>query len=166
MRSNSPIASTQEVIWTYMFSVFLRVLEYYQGIMFLTTNRIGSFDDAFKSRIHLAIKYPALSPASRKSLWRMFLRKASPGSSLEWLNSELLERITNEDLNGRQIKNIARTAATLAAAEKSAIRFAHIETALKAMQAFDSDLTADVTEPQAENAGCICGNGLKRRRIE
>ena len=134
--------------------------------MFLTTNRIGSFDDAFKSRIHLAIKYPALSPTSRKSLWDVFLRKASPGSSLEWLDSECLERIANEDLNGRQIKNVARTAATLAAGEGSALRFAHIETALKAIQAFDSNLAADVTERQAESAGCTCGNALKRRRID
>ncbi len=149
-----------------MLSVFLRILEYYQGIMFLTTNRIGSFDDAFKSRIHLAVMYPALSPTSRKSLWEMFLRKASPGSSLKWLNPESLERIANEDLNGRQIKNIARTAATLAAGEGSAMRFAHIEIVLKAMQAFDSNLAANVRRPQAENAGCTCGNVSKRRRIE
>ena len=96
----------------------------------------------------------------------MFLRKACPGSSLEWLNPEFLERIANADLNGRQIKNIARTAATLAAAEDSAVRSAHIETALNAMQAFDLDLTADVTKSQAENAGCTCGDRLKRRRIE
>ena len=134
--------------------------------MFLTTNRIGSFDDAFKSRIHLAVMFPALSLASRKSLWEMFLRKASPGSSLEWLNPGSLERIANEDLNGRQIKNIARTAATLAAGEGSALTLAHIETALKATQAFDSNFTADVTEHQAESAGCTCGNALKRRRID
>ena len=149
-----------------MLSVFLRILEYYQGIMFLTTNRIGSFDDAFKSRIHLAVMYPALSLTSRKNLWDMFLRKASPGSSLEWLNPESLERIANEDLNGRQIKNTARTAATLAAAEGSALRFAHIETALKATQAFEPTLAADAAKPQAEGAGCTCGNGLKRRRID
>ena len=134
--------------------------------MFLTTNRIGSFDDAFKSRIHLAIMYPALPLTSRKSLWDMFLRKASPGSSLEWLNPESLERIANEDLNGRQIKNIARTAATLAAGEGSALSFAHIETALKATQAFDSDLAADVAKRQAESAGGTSGNVLKRRRID
>ncbi len=149
-----------------MLSVFLRILEYYQGIMFLTTNRIGLFDDAFKSRIHLAVMYPALSPTSRKSLWEMFLRKAAPGSSLEWLTPECLERIANEDLNGRQIKNIARTAATLAAGEGSALRFAHIETALKAIQAFDSNLAADVAKRQAESDGGTSGNALKRRRID
>ena len=148
-----------------MLLVFLRILEYYQGIMFLTTNRIDSVDDAFKSRIHLAVMYPALSVTSRKSLWEIFLRKASPGSSLQWLKPETLERLANEDLNGRQIKNIARISATLAASEGSALRFAHIETALKALQAFDSKFAASVTEHQAENSGCTCGNVLKRRRI-
>ena len=41
-------------------SVFLRVLEYYDGILILTTNRIGTFDEAFKSRIQLALHYPPL----------------------------------------------------------------------------------------------------------
>ena len=42
-------------------SVFLRVLEYYEGILILTSNRIGTFDEAFKSRVQLAIHYPLLS---------------------------------------------------------------------------------------------------------
>lgn len=42
-------------------SVFLRVLEYYSGILFLTTNRIGTFDPAFRSRIHMSLFYPRLS---------------------------------------------------------------------------------------------------------
>ena len=32
-------------------SVFLRILEYYDGILILTSNRVGTFDEAFKSRI-------------------------------------------------------------------------------------------------------------------
>jgi hypothetical protein len=41
-------------------SVFPRVLEYYEGILFLTTNRVGVFDETFKSRIHLPLYYPLL----------------------------------------------------------------------------------------------------------
>ena len=32
-------------------SVFLRVLEYYEGILILTSNRVGIFDEAFMSRV-------------------------------------------------------------------------------------------------------------------
>ncbi|KAI0451497.1 hypothetical protein F5B21DRAFT_516664 [Xylaria acuta] len=42
-------------------SVFLRILEYYSGILFLTTNRVGAIDDAFRSRLHLTLYYPKLT---------------------------------------------------------------------------------------------------------
>ncbi|KAF2035608.1 P-loop containing nucleoside triphosphate hydrolase protein [Setomelanomma holmii] len=50
-------------------SVFLRVLEYYNGILILTTNRIGTFDEAFKSRVQLALHYPPLSEKGRYEVW-------------------------------------------------------------------------------------------------
>ena len=53
--------------------VFLRVLEYYAGILFLTTNRVGTFDEAFKSRIHMSLWYPTLSHKSTKRIWKMNL---------------------------------------------------------------------------------------------
>ncbi|EQL36111.1 hypothetical protein BDFG_02363 [Blastomyces dermatitidis ATCC 26199] len=42
-------------------TIFLRKLEYFQGIFFLTINRETEFDEAILSRIHLKIKYPNLS---------------------------------------------------------------------------------------------------------
>ncbi|KAI9653671.1 MAG: hypothetical protein M1831_005699 [Alyxoria varia] len=54
-------------------AVFLRALEYYQGIMFLTTNRVRDFDPAFQSRIHISLEYPDLNADSRRSVWASFL---------------------------------------------------------------------------------------------
>ena len=54
-------------------SVFLRVLEYYDGILILTTNRVGTFDEAFKSRIRLAIPYSNLNEDQRVEIWRNFI---------------------------------------------------------------------------------------------
>lgn len=55
-------------------SVFLRMLEYYKGILFLTTNRIGTFDEAFKSRIHISLfcKHFILSPIQFLLSWVYF----------------------------------------------------------------------------------------------
>lgn len=39
-----------------MVGVFLRLLEYHQGILFLTTNRVSTFDDAFNSRISVKME--------------------------------------------------------------------------------------------------------------
>lgn len=56
-------------------SIFLRVLEYYEGIMFLTTNRVQAFDAAFQSRIHISIDYPELDAKSRRQVWVTFLKQ-------------------------------------------------------------------------------------------
>lgn len=56
-------------------SIFLRVLEYYEGIMFLTTNRVQTFDAAFQSRIHISLEYPELDKAARKAIWQNFLER-------------------------------------------------------------------------------------------
>ncbi|KAJ6576122.1 hypothetical protein DFH09DRAFT_1453903 [Mycena vulgaris] len=44
---------TADVERNAMVAVFLRQLEYFQGILFMTTNRVKQFDAAFQSRIHL-----------------------------------------------------------------------------------------------------------------
>jgi SpoVK/Ycf46/Vps4 family AAA+-type ATPase len=64
-------------------SIFLRMLEYYSGIFFLTTNRIKDIDDAFHSRIHVTVNYPDLSQGSRRCIWEAFLGKDSNVSSDE-----------------------------------------------------------------------------------
>lgn len=55
--------------------VFLRCLEYYRGIMFLTSNRVGTFDDAFISRIHVVIYYEDLGQEQRAKIWKQFFDK-------------------------------------------------------------------------------------------
>ncbi|KAI0025412.1 hypothetical protein F4780DRAFT_328796 [Xylariomycetidae sp. FL0641] len=56
-------------------SVFLRVLEYYNGLLFLTTNRVGSIDEAFKSRIHMSLYYPPLDKAQTRDVFRLNIAK-------------------------------------------------------------------------------------------
>ncbi|KAH6664637.1 hypothetical protein B0J14DRAFT_493413 [Halenospora varia] len=56
-------------------AVFLRKLEYYSGIMLLTTNRVTEFDDAVQSRIHIGIAYSPLGFDTRLSIWKSFLKK-------------------------------------------------------------------------------------------
>ncbi|KAF6823251.1 AAA family [Colletotrichum musicola] len=56
-------------------SVFLRTLEYYGGILFLTTNRVGIIDEAFKSRIHISLYYEPLSRSQTIEIFRVNIRK-------------------------------------------------------------------------------------------
>ncbi|KAI0438386.1 hypothetical protein F4803DRAFT_101354 [Xylaria telfairii] len=56
-------------------SVFLRVLEYYNGLLFLTTNRVGTIDEAFKSRIHMSLYYPPLDKTQTRDIFRLNIVK-------------------------------------------------------------------------------------------
>jgi AAA+ superfamily predicted ATPase len=54
-----------DVLRNAMVGVFLRKLEYHQGVLFLTTNRVKAFDPAFNSRINVAIRYHDLTKDAR-----------------------------------------------------------------------------------------------------
>lgn len=58
-----------------LLSIFLRVLEYYEGNMILTTNRVQTFDEAFQSRIMISIQYKELTADSRRTIWSNFLKQ-------------------------------------------------------------------------------------------
>jgi hypothetical protein len=100
--------STSDLERNKLVSIFLRVLEYYEGILFLTTNRISNIDDAFHSRIHVSMQYPPLTAASRRHIWHTFMSKTSG------LSDEQLDTLAQVELNGRQIKNVLKTAQMLA----------------------------------------------------
>ncbi|KAL9106860.1 MAG: hypothetical protein Q9227_008193 [Pyrenula ochraceoflavens] len=110
-----------------MVSIFLRVLEYYEGILFLTTNRIKNIDDAFHSRIHVAMRYPDLTVEGRRKIWAKFAEEA--GSSLSEGN---LDELSKEELNGRQIKNVLKTAGMLAMRwdENGKVSMDHVRTVM------------------------------------
>ncbi|KAI2463776.1 hypothetical protein F4781DRAFT_415455 [Annulohypoxylon bovei var. microspora] len=107
-------------------AVFLRVLEYYAGILFLTTNRIGDFDEAFSSRIHISLHYPALDYNSTLEIfelnWRLIkARFAHRGKTLDIDTTKITGFIAeywhsqqNARWNGRQIRNACHTALALA----------------------------------------------------
>lgn len=86
--------------------------EYYSGVLFLTTNRIANIDPAFHSRIHVTINYASLSVESRRHIWQTFL---GPDSRLP---AEDVDRLSRVDLNGRQIKNVLKTARMLARSQE------------------------------------------------
>ncbi|KAI1387952.1 P-loop containing nucleoside triphosphate hydrolase protein [Hypoxylon trugodes] len=101
-------------------SVFLRVLEYYQGIMFLTTNQIAQFDVAIPSRIHIAIPYETLVPAQMEKIFRGFLEPLVNNNlvdNFDGIMEYLKEHVYYLKFDGRQIRNIVTTALGLARAE-------------------------------------------------
>jgi SpoVK/Ycf46/Vps4 family AAA+-type ATPase len=110
-------------------SVFLRLVEYYEGIMFLTTNRIQAIDPAFESRIDVALSYPALTTQLRKQVWFNFLTRL-PGGTSE-LDDADMEELAEADLNGRQIRSAVKTAQMLAGRKGERVCMDHVKKVLK-----------------------------------
>jgi SpoVK/Ycf46/Vps4 family AAA+-type ATPase len=131
-------------------SVLLRVLEYYSGILILTTNRINQFDIAVQSRVNLGIKYNNLTMVQKQCIFSQFIDsipedmiddkegivrwfKEDP-DAIEWL----------EPLNGRQVRNVLFSAGNLAQKDGEMLRVDHIQTMAKHTARFQGDLKAVV----------------------
>lgn len=110
-----------------MVSIFLRTLEYYEGILFMTTNRCDNIDPAFDSRIHVSLRYPDLSNESRRQIWMNFLASSAHANGL---TDEDLDELSTIELNGRQIKNVLKTAQLLALRRNKTLDRKFVETVL------------------------------------
>ncbi|ELR07645.1 hypothetical protein GMDG_08500 [Pseudogymnoascus destructans 20631-21] len=120
-------------------SVFLRKLEYYKGIMLLTTNRVRDFDEAVQSRIHVGIKYSPLGVNTRKVIWRSFLEKAKTETGDAVYSDKQLNVLAKHSLNGRQIKNAVRSAHAIASSDGTHLCYSHLETILEVGKEFEND---------------------------
>ncbi|KAL6791559.1 P-loop containing nucleoside triphosphate hydrolase protein [Trichoderma sp. SZMC 28012] len=107
-------------------AVFLRVLEYYAGVLFLTTNRIGDFDEAFASRVHISLHYPQLDLESTVKVFELNLdlisRRFKEKNRDIVIERDKIVNFAEESWqkqkkmrwNGRQIRNACQTALALA----------------------------------------------------
>ena len=131
-----------DIVRNAMVCVMLRLLEYYQGILFLTTNRVDSLDPAFQSRVQCALRYEPLDVGARARVWESCLARAPGGARADVIISELAAL----ELNGRQVKNVVQLAAALTldeggGVEEGGVGMAH----LRAMVALTGSFTADST---------------------
>ncbi|KAK5659704.1 hypothetical protein OQA88_915 [Cercophora sp. LCS_1] len=119
--------------------IFLRVLEYYAGILFLTTNRVGDFDEAFTSRIHISLYYPQLDAQSTKAIFELNLNmiqrrfdqrrreiKIERGKILDFAWDYFANR-ADRKWNGRQIRNACQTALALAESHAQGGKYERVE---------------------------------------
>ncbi|KAF2455506.1 hypothetical protein BDY21DRAFT_66848 [Lineolata rhizophorae] len=111
-------------------SIFLRRIEYFQGVLIMTTNRKQAIDAAFQSRIHFQVHYPDLDETSRAAVWTNFLSAPQPLPSTASHTSSAapataafspgdIAELAKIPLNGRQIKNAVACAMSIAREEKA-----------------------------------------------
>ncbi|KAA8611698.1 aaa family atpase [Pyrenophora tritici-repentis] len=145
-------------------SVFLRLTEYYQGILFLTTNRVETFDEAFQSRIHMGIRYDNLPAKARKKIWQHHVGKVEKMSreaeaeadkkggttkkeekdkdekEVKPFTDADFDELSKRNMNGRQIKNTVKTSQSIALAEKSVFSMEYVKRVLDVAEAFEDDM--------------------------
>jgi SpoVK/Ycf46/Vps4 family AAA+-type ATPase len=95
--------SSHEITRNGLISIFLRKLEYCEGIMFLTTNRMSEFDEAILTRVHLMLRFDELDIKSRRSIWNTFLNRANTPKGPADIKPSKLNRLVEVKLNGRQV---------------------------------------------------------------
>ena len=122
-------------------------IRYFRGILFLTTNRVRTFDEAFQSRIHISLRYHDLDSAAKRQIWIAFINKVHASAGLEALEnaglSEVeLKELAEKKVNGRQIKNVVRTATAVAEDQNEALGYKHLIQVLDILDQFEVDWNA------------------------
>ena len=100
------------------------MLEFYTGVIFLTTNRVGVLDDAIKSRITWTAYYPPLDAQQTQKIWKINLRLLQERKKRLQVDKKGILKFAREHFrsgvakdstwNGRQIQNAFKVATALA----------------------------------------------------
>ncbi|KAI1121250.1 hypothetical protein F5Y10DRAFT_272285 [Nemania abortiva] len=115
-------------------AVFLRLLKYYPGVLFLTTNRVSDLDQAVASHIHASLYYPKLGLRETFKVFNLnirLLKERFRGRPYDFIPEVMKigafaqtywKENPSDRWNGRQIGNVCTLALSLAefeAREKS-----------------------------------------------
>lgn len=100
--------------------VFLRVLEYYRGILFMTSNRATVIDDAIVSRFTAHVRYFNPEPAEAKKIWK--IQSTQQQINLDPnLTEELLKEFPK--ISGRNIRNLLKLTRMVMVKKKCQVSF-------------------------------------------
>ena len=154
-------------------SIFLRQLEYFRGIIFLTSNLPHKIDEAFRSRCRLHIPYPTLEPSSRREVWRINFRSKNliPGeddlnimitetedASKVMLSTEDWNELIDWKLSGREIHNVVENVVLWCTSTSRDVSLGELEQTIQLTVPYarkESDLSRSLlesahTEPESE----------------
>ncbi len=127
--------------------------------MILTSNRVGTFDEAFKSRIQLALHNDILTKTQRRKIWRNFMNRLKlldePNIDYDGIDDHI-DDLAVEEMNGREIRNAINTGRQLAQYKGKDFSYAHIRHVINVASKFDKYLKGvreGLTDDQLARAG-------------
>jgi len=135
-------------------TVLLREVEYFKGVLIMTTNRAIAFDIAMLSRIHRTINFGTLTAEQESKVWNIYYNKlvksqphsADLGSIETWIKRHRKKRT---GFNGREIRNVFITTKTLASEIEGRVTFNHIERSYDPVKAFKKQMNNRVVANQS-----------------
>jgi AAA+ superfamily predicted ATPase len=98
--------------------VFLRVLEYYRGVLFMTSNRATVIDDAIMSRASSWIRYAMPGTDELRRIWKVLSTQYEVELTEQDIDS-LLQHLPK--LSGRCVRNLLKLARHLSQARKERV---------------------------------------------
>jgi ATPase family associated with various cellular activities (AAA)/Winged helix domain, variant len=104
-------------------SYLLMRMEAYRGLAVLTTNMRKALDSAFLRRLRFVVEFPFPGPVERAEIWRRVIPPRAPADRLDFA------RLGQLTVTGGNIRNIALSAAFLAADEGAPITMRHMKAA-------------------------------------
>lgn len=101
-------------------SYLLQRMEAYRGLAILTTNHKTALDTAFSRRLRFVVHFPYPDAVQREAIWRSIFPAATPLGDLDFV------KLARLNATGGNIRNIALSAAFLAAEAGTAVSMAHL----------------------------------------
>ena len=120
--------SSNDIKRNAMVTIFLRMLERFDGILFLTTNRGDNLDIAIKSRLSIILDYKPFTKEERQLVWKNIINRQSKTIQFE-LSEDDLEQLSTKQLNGREIKHLVKM--SIALSENNKITLEDVNSVLK-----------------------------------
>ena len=112
-----------------MVCVMLRIMEYFPGILFLTTNsKIDQLDPAIVSRLTCTLHYEGLDEDGRYKVFSAAIQRVKE-AQIDAVDLKLLAK-SSQGVNGRQIKNAVQLAAALSMFENTPLKLEHLKETL------------------------------------
>ena len=101
-------------------SYLLQRMEAYRGLAILTTNMRSALDAAFLRRLRFIVQFPFPDAIQRAQIWRQVFPKNAPTCGLN------PDRLAQLNVAGGNIRNMALTAAFIAADRNEPVGMSHV----------------------------------------
>lgn len=140
--------SRGQLLLNSMTGVLLRLLEGFDGSLFITSNRASSFDPAALSRITLAIRFEPLDAAAKAQVWTNMLARIigdadglTPDVAAKQVGRDFdMPRLSNFSGSGRAVGAIIRLALGLCGQRRCRLSQVVLDDAIGVWSNFHDDL--------------------------